>query len=130
MVSMCVGLLEEVPLPGSLQSLVLVVASLVCFQLPLQPPARSHCGRCCLRLFFVLNFHWTLDESCMPSRKRNDGEAHSHNNISVFEIAVKVGQSADFGRSEEHTSELQSHSDLVCRLLLEKKKRINRKKCL
>src|SRR5260221_1804950 len=28
-------------------------------------------------------------------------------------------------RSEEHTSELQSHSDLVCRLLLEKKKMIN-----
>src|SRR5436190_11478583 len=27
-------------------------------------------------------------------------------------------------RSEEHTSELQSHSDLVCRLLLEKKKKI------
>src|SRR5436190_4484028 len=27
-------------------------------------------------------------------------------------------------RSEEHTSELQSHSDLVCRLLLEKKKNI------
>src|SRR5438034_2846436 len=27
-------------------------------------------------------------------------------------------------RSEEHTSELQSHSDLVCRLLLEKKKRM------
>src|SRR2546428_2979012 len=28
----------------------------------------------------------------------------------------------DCGRSEEHTSELQSRSDLVCRLLLEKKK--------
>src|SRR5438132_4569552 len=28
-------------------------------------------------------------------------------------------------RSEEHTSELQSHSDLVCRLLLEKKKTEN-----
>src|SRR3989440_7172852 len=27
------------------------------------------------------------------------------------------------GRSEEHTSELQSRSDLVCRLLLEKKKK-------
>ena len=27
-----------------------------------------------------------------------------------------------FYRSEEHTSELQSHHDLVCRLLLEKKK--------
>src|SRR5437588_7811618 len=30
------------------------------------------------------------------------------------------------GRSEEHTSELQSHSDLVCRLLLEKKKPLAR----
>src|SRR5438132_13975925 len=28
-------------------------------------------------------------------------------------------------RSEEHTSELQSHSDLVCRLLLEKKKKLH-----
>src|SRR5438132_1979381 len=31
------------------------------------------------------------------------------------------------GRSEEHTSELQSHSDLVCRLLLEKKKKKTKK---
>src|SRR5438034_3254814 len=31
-------------------------------------------------------------------------------------------------RSEEHTSELQSHSDLVCRLLLEKKKKQKRNK--
>src|SRR5438034_1988159 len=30
-------------------------------------------------------------------------------------------------RSEEHTSELQSHSDLVCRLLLEKKKKRKKK---
>src|SRR2546421_7612902 len=30
-------------------------------------------------------------------------------------------------RSEEHTSELQSRSDLVCRLLLEKKKKKSRK---
>src|SRR5947207_10372562 len=30
-------------------------------------------------------------------------------------------------RSEEHTSELQSHSDLVCRLLLEKKKQQRRR---
>ena len=30
-----------------------------------------------------------------------------------------------FTRSEEHTSELQSRSDLVCRLLLEKKKKNN-----
>src|SRR5574343_1191809 len=31
-------------------------------------------------------------------------------------------------RSEEHTSELQSHHDLVCRLLLEKKKKIKKMK--
>src|SRR5438034_6355351 len=30
---------------------------------------------------------------------------------------------SQLSRSEEHTSELQSHSDLVCRLLLEKKKK-------
>src|SRR5260221_13450033 len=33
------------------------------------------------------------------------------------------------GRSEEHTSELQSHSDLVCRLLLEKKKTAKNVRC-
>src|SRR5260221_241720 len=32
-------------------------------------------------------------------------------------------ESHNIARSEEHTSELQSHSDLVCRLLLEKKKK-------
>src|SRR5436190_16383654 len=32
-------------------------------------------------------------------------------------------------RSEEHTSELQSHSDLVCRLLLEKKNKNIRDRC-
>src|SRR5260221_5930260 len=33
-----------------------------------------------------------------------------------------IKRSGGADRSEEHTSELQSHSDLVCRLLLEKKK--------
>src|SRR5436190_7249786 len=33
-------------------------------------------------------------------------------------------------RSEEHTSELQSHSDLVCRLLLEKKKKNKKHKLI
>src|SRR5256886_15729658 len=36
-------------------------------------------------------------------------------------------QSHLYGRSEEHTSELQSQSNLVCRLLLEKKKRWRRR---
>src|SRR5438034_5592037 len=34
----------------------------------------------------------------------------------------RVVRDLALARSEEHTSELQSHSDLVCRLLLEKKK--------
>src|SRR5207249_9484523 len=37
--------------------------------------------------------------------------------------AVAAGPSCARSRSEEHTSELQSRFDLVCRLLLEKKKR-------
>src|SRR5438034_5545026 len=38
-------------------------------------------------------------------------------------IAFLTDREKDGERSEEHTSELQSHSDLVCRLLLEKKKK-------
>src|SRR2546426_6023109 len=46
----------------------------------------------------------------------------------VYEPPEKVGLAAMTGtvmRSEEHTSELQSPCNLVCRLLLEKKKKIN-----
>src|SRR5438034_11100309 len=39
------------------------------------------------------------------------------------ELLLHATVSSDSPRSEEHTSELQSHSDLVCRLLLEKKKK-------
>src|SRR5436190_18656194 len=50
-----------------------------------------------------------------------------------FDVArdgISIGEAAAFAllerpRSEEHTSELQSHSDLVCRLLLEKKNLTN-----
>src|SRR3712207_7175010 len=37
------------------------------------------------------------------------------------EVVVGVDEAAEVGRSEEHTSELQSRQYLVCRLLLEKK---------
>src|SRR2546426_7475040 len=43
-----------------------------------------------------------------------DGGAH--------DLVVPVGGGGDRNRSEEHTSELQSPCNLVCRLLLEKKK--------
>src|SRR5260221_9636205 len=38
-------------------------------------------------------------------------------------LTFQVSDARTRARSEEHTSELQSHSDLVCRLLLEKKKK-------
>src|SRR5207249_9933360 len=43
--------------------------------------------------------------------------------ISVFAMAALIGAIFLLDRSEEHTSELQSRFDLVCRLLLEKKKK-------
>src|SRR5260221_7166370 len=55
---------------------------------------------------------------------RSDPEKYSGDHLR--HQALDRSQSARRGdrssRSEEHTSELQSHSDLVCRLLLEKKK--------
>src|SRR2546428_8531457 len=51
---------------------------------------------------------------------------HVIDNEFVDEVARRAGLPPDAvaqrERSEEHTSELQSRSDLVCRLLLEKKK--------
>src|SRR5260370_28196270 len=44
----------------------------------------------------------------------------------LFFSVLKVSGYALQVRSEEHTSELQSHLNLVCRLLLEKKKKKNR----
>src|SRR2546421_9231955 len=41
-----------------------------------------------------------------------------------IDSTVRVATPGQAKRSEEHTSELQSRSDLVCRLLLEKKKAI------
>src|SRR5436190_10729964 len=40
----------------------------------------------------------------------------------AYQFGHELGHVLANSRSEEHTSELQSHSDLVCRLLLEKKK--------
>src|SRR5690606_41502583 len=54
----------------------------------------------------------------------DDPAAVSNGYLSLdLKLAGEAPQSFDFGdRSEEHTSELQSRENLVCRLLLEKKK--------
>src|SRR5260221_5188303 len=54
---------------------------------------------------------------------RNDLPPEAEAPIIDLQTADSQFDDGRFGlRSEEHTSELQSHSDLVCRLLLEKKK--------
>src|SRR5260221_8497062 len=44
-------------------------------------------------------------------------------NLVILPAGAPTNWHLERERSEEHTSELQSHSDLVCRLLLEKKKK-------
>src|SRR5206468_12396841 len=51
---------------------------------------------------------------------RYEGHARSRRRTDLITESASGGKNA---RSEEHTSELQSRSDLVCRLLLEKKKK-------
>src|SRR5260370_32210585 len=50
---------------------------------------------------------------------------HWHGAVSLTSSILTKAKSHQLspGRSEEHTSELQSHLNLVCRLLLEKKKK-------
>src|SRR2546430_6084799 len=60
-----------------------------------------------------LTFAW-----CRHSQRRTGLSSESH----PYAAATRARISLMTGRSEEHTSELQSQSNLVCRLLLEKKK--------
>src|SRR5688572_32411402 len=55
---------------------------------------------------------------------RGDFTASEDDNVLVQGVSRDVNAIGYF-RSEEHTSELQSQSNLVCRLLLEKKKHIS-----
>ena len=48
--------------------------------------------------------------------------------VAALKLAGVAADTINSSRSEEHTSELQSHHDLVCRLLLEKKKKRKKKK--
>src|SRR2546430_7430353 len=64
-----------------------------------------------------VNFTEWLQEMMPKKKKRRTVHLHEARRILVDEDAACL-------RSEEHTSELQSQSNLVCRLLLEKKKKI------
>src|SRR5260221_2553958 len=65
---------------------------------------------------YTLSLH-----DALPILRRQHGIANRRLRRARAGAAHRGGE-----RSEEHTSELQSHSDLVCRLLLEKKKKKKR----
>src|SRR5436190_22402155 len=85
----------------------------VFFFLIIRPPPRS-----------TLFPYTTLFRSALLFWQFHDGRFIALCCFFVGSTSVVVWSFRDAAthRSEEHTSELQSHSDLVCRLLLEKKK--------
>src|SRR3712207_7867735 len=58
-----------------------------------------------------------------PERARNPASMRSTWAVGVQDLTGRQAAHASVQRSEEHTSELQSRQYLVCRLLLEKKKK-------
>src|SRR5207248_9720127 len=81
---------------------------------------------------YPLSLHDALPICATPSRKPSSGRRRSPSARGTSSRCGRSGRcerraapltSARSARSEEHTSELQSPYDLVCRLLLEKKKK-------
>src|SRR5206468_10602907 len=81
-------------------------------------PTPAHCARSRLRAARGLSH-------AAASAPRDPDRVHRYRgDLSVWRPDVRHGiPEPGRGRSEEHTSELQSRSEIVCRLLLEKKKR-------
>src|SRR2546422_11268024 len=74
---------------------------------------------------YTLSLHDALpisDRPAAPRRSRTRAEAKTSTNALATPPAKRSARKAT-SRSEEHTSELQSRLHLVCRLLLEKKKK-------
>src|SRR4051812_50009861 len=69
---------------------------------------------------YTLSLHDALPISSSSSPARATPRASSPSKTSRTRASMSL---KDLMRSEEHTSELQSHVNLVCRLLLEKKKK-------
>src|SRR5438034_3445212 len=80
---------------------------------------------------YTLSLHDALPISGFRGGDGVHGRGRLHRAGPAHEPAMESAAARATGgsayRSEEHTSELQSHSDLVCRLLLEKKKNSNKR---
>src|SRR2546427_5629446 len=68
---------------------------------------------------------WTAPARTTSPRKRWLRAASKRLSPAQAATAGRISACPNRSRSEEHTSELQSQSNLVCRLLLEKKKPLN-----
>src|SRR5260370_18962949 len=69
----------------------------------------------------------TLFRSPLPQSRLRSSRGANGNTVSpAFSLLAGLTVFPFAPRSEEHTSELQSHLNLVCRLLLEKKKSNNK----
>src|SRR5437773_4444351 len=67
------------------------------------------------------DFSEFLSSDTMPLMTALEQYINLHKRLpSEFPLQIRSIASSNYPRSEEHTSELQSHHDLVCRLLLEK----------
>src|SRR5690242_21038701 len=81
-----------------------------------------------LRIRFDLGRRSLFEDAAVvhDAHRFNDPQRHIHIVLDDDEADVRGQRPQNFNelaRSEEHTSELQSHVNLVCRLLLEKKKK-------
>src|SRR2546427_1747860 len=65
----------------------------------------------------------TLFRSLFPKQSPEDPRQRGQRNDQKWQRRFQGKGNREVIRSEEHTSELQSQSNLVCRLLLEKKKK-------
>src|SRR5260221_13773750 len=72
--------------------------------------------------FFFLMIRRPPRSTLFPYTTLFRSKVHSRRWPRPIHFVRQLHRSGRNERSEEHTSELQSHSDLVCRLLLEKKK--------
>src|SRR5207237_10009156 len=109
----------------------------------LPPPSHSHSALCLLSRAsrfsaplptdsYTLSLHDALPISGDAHRGAVDIDHEGRARIAAQlaerqRLAIRARPSWSMSRSEEHTSELQSHLNLVCRLLLEKKKQHNTK---
>src|SRR5437667_7340010 len=89
------------------------------FFLMIRRPPRS-------TLFPYTTLFRSIESPTVPRCSSTPSSPRSRKVLPDRSSTTRYRSGSTFRRSEEHTSELQSHHDLVCRLLLEKKNKIQK----